>query len=81
MSELQLAWVIVGLLFGFLAVIPIKRCRATYNGILSILTASLMGIFNVSFSWIAVCLGIVCFSYGLYQNRHKYLGVAHDRAN
>lgn len=75
MSNLQIGWIIIGFIVGFLMFIPIKRCFATYNGLLSMLTASLMGIFNVSYPFVAVIIAVFFFSYGLYQNQHKFLGV------
>lgn len=76
MDKVQIAWLIIGLVIGLATVLPYKRCKATHNGFVSMLTASLMGIFSVSFSWVAVVIGLCCFSYGLWQNQHKYIGVA-----
>lgn len=82
MSNLQISWVVIGLIFGLVMIIPIKRCLSTHNGIVSMLIASLMGIFSVPFSWAAVVIGLFCFTYGFYQNHHKYVGVAsHDNTN
>lgn len=81
MDKFQISWLILGLIIGFVMVLPYKRCRATHNGFVSMLTASLMGIFSVSFSWVAVVVGLFCFSFGLWQNQHKYIGVNHDSAN
>ena len=74
MDKLQLSWIFIGLIFGFITILPIKRCLATQNGFISMLTASLMGIFHIWFSWVAVVIALFFFSYGLYQNRYKYLG-------
>ncbi len=81
MSNLQITWIVVGLIMGLLLMIPIKRCFSTYNGITSMLIASLLGIFSVPYSWVAVVLAMICFSYGFYQNHQKYIGVTNDEAN
>ena len=78
MDKLQISWIVVGIIFGILMVLPAKRCLATHNGFLSMLIASLVGIFNVWFSWVAVLLALICFSYGLYKNQHKYIGATND---
>lgn len=78
MSNLQITWIVVGLIMGLLLMIPIKRCFSTYNGITSMLIASLMGIFSAPYTWIAVVIGLFCFSYGLYKNHHKYIGATND---
>lgn len=78
MTNLQISWIVVGLIMGFLLAIPIKRCFATHNGLLSMLIASLMGIFSAPFTWVAVVIAAICFSYGLYQNHHKYIGATND---
>ena len=78
MSNLQITWIVVGLIMGFLLVIPIKRCFSTYNGLTSMLIASLMGIFSAPFTWVPVVIGLFCFSYGFYQNHHKYIGATND---
>lgn len=81
MNSLQFAWIVLGVLFGLLMMMQIPRCKATHNGILSILTASLLGIFGVWYSWVAVIVALFCFGYGLWKNQHKYMGVAHDGSN
>ena len=78
MTNLQICWIVLGLVFGLVMALPIKRCLATHNGFISMLTASLMGIFSISYSWVAVVLATLCFSYGFYKNHHKYLGVTND---
>lgn len=80
-SNLQIAWLTLGFFFGLLLMIPFKRCKATHNGISSMLIASLLGILNIWITWVAVVIGLICFSYGLYQNQHKYLGAPqHDNS-
>lgn len=81
MDKLQLSWIFIGLIFGLITILPIKRCLATQNGFISMLTASLMGIFHIWFSWVAVVIALFCFTYGLYQNRYKYLGATNDYTN
>lgn len=82
MTNLQIGWIIIGLIFGLVMLIPIKRCMSTHNGIVSMLIASLLGIFSAPYSWVAVIVAAICFSYGAYQNHHKYLGVTNnDNAN
>ena len=81
MTNLQISWIALGLIFGLVMIIPVRRCLATHNGILSMLIASLMGIFSVPYSWVAVVLAMICFSYGFYQNHQKYIGVTNDEAN
>lgn len=78
MTNLQIGWIVLGLAFGLVMALPIKRCLATHNGFISMLTASLMGIFSAPFTWVAVVIAAICFSYGLYQNHHKYTGVTND---
>lgn len=78
MTNLQLTWIAVGLIIGMVMLIPIKRCMSTHNGLLSMLIASLMGIFSAPYTWIAVVIGLFCFSYGLYKNHHKYIGATND---
>ena len=81
MTNLQIGWIVLGLVFGLVMLLPIKRCLATHNGFISMLTASLMGIFSISYSWVAVVLATLCFSYGFDKNHHKYIGVTNDEAN
>lgn len=78
MNSVQFAWIVIGVMTGLAMILPIRRCMATHNGLLSMLTASLMGIFTVSFSWVPVVLAAVFFTYGFYQNHHKYFGVTND---
>ena len=79
MSNLQVAWIIIGLIIGAVMFIPIRRCLSTHNGLLSMLTASLMGIFNIGAPWIAIVVACFFFTYGTYRNRHKFLGeTSHD---
>lgn len=78
MSNLQIAWIAIGLVMGFLLMIRVKRCFPTYNGIVSMLIASLMGIFSAPYSWVAVVIAAICFSYGFYKNHHKYIGATND---
>lgn len=78
MSNLQITWIVVGLIMGLLLMIPIKRCFSTYNGITSMLIASLMGIFSTPYAWVAVVIAACCFTYGFYRNHHKYIGAAND---
>lgn len=81
MTNLQIGWIVLGLIFGLVMTLPIRRCLATHNGILSMLIASLLGIFSVPYSWAAVVIAAFCFTYGFYQNHHKYIGVTNDEAN
>lgn len=82
MTNLQIGWIAIGLITGLVMLLPIKRCLATHNGFISMLTATLMGIFSISFSWVAVVIAALCFSYGFYKNHHKYLGVtSNDSTN
>jgi hypothetical protein len=81
MNNFQLAWLFVGLLFGLLLIIPFKRCLSTHNGIISVLIGSLIGIFSVSWAWVAVVVALVFFTAGLHKNHHKYTGmgvIQHD---
>ena len=75
-TALQMAWAAVGLLFGFLLMLPIKRCTATHNGIVSMIIASLMGVYPIEYAWVAVVTAVLCFMWGLFANRKKYIGVA-----
>ena len=59
MDKLQLSWIFIGLIFGLITISPINRCLATQNGLISMLTASLMGIFHIWFSWVAVVIALV----------------------
>lgn len=77
LTYLQYSWLIVGVVFGFVLIRPFKRCLATHNGILSMLIGSLMGIFSVSWAWVTIIVALCFFSYGLYQNHHKFLGDMH----
>lgn len=79
MSNLQITWIVVGVITGIILLIPVKRCLATHNGIISMLIGSLMGIFTVSHAWIAILISLCFFSFGFYKNHHKYVGVIqHD---
>lgn len=78
MSNLQITWIVVGLIIGLLLMIPIKRCMSTHNGLVSMLIASLMGIFSAPHSWAAVVIAACCFTYGFYRNHHKYIGATND---
>lgn len=83
MNNFQLAWLFVGFLFGLLLIYPFKRCLSTHNGIISMLIGSLMGIFSVSWAWVAVVVAMVFFSFGLHKNHHKYTStgvIQHDTA-
>lgn len=81
MSNLQITWVFIGIAIGLLMFFPIKRCLATHNGFLSMLIASLMGIFNVSFSWVAVVIAAFFFTFGIWKNQHKFLGIHNGKTN
>lgn len=81
LTNLQITWIAVGLVLGVVLMIPIKRCFATHNGIVSMLIASLMGIFYVPNTWIAVVIALGFFTYGFYKNHDKYIGVTNDDPN
>lgn len=81
MTGLQIGWIVIGVVFGLVMALPIKRCFATHNGMLSMLAASLLGIMQVWFSWVAVVIALFLFGYGIYKNQHKFIGVAHDGSN
>ncbi|WP_111861144.1 hypothetical protein [Acinetobacter sp. CFCC 10889] len=85
MNSLQFSWIFIGFAIGVIMLIPIKRCLATHNGLLSMLIASIMGIFNVGAPFLAVLAACFFFTYGMYQNQHKYFGTStgeahHDKA-
>lgn len=81
MNNFQIAWIMIGIFIGLLMLIPFKRCLSTHNGLLSMLIASLMGIFSVAHAWIAIVIALVFFTFGIWKNQHKYSGVTDGETN
>lgn len=81
MTGLQISWIVIGVLFGIAMVFTAKRCFATHSGFVAMIVASLLGIIQVWFSWVAVVIALFFFGYGIYKNQHKFMGVAHDSSN